>query len=74
MCYKYISIQCVLCHEDCADTNALVEHIRNKHYYQVAGQLSAPNHTEALQEKKPASNDAIPLLMSMPLLTTMDAK
>lgn len=50
-------IQCVLCHEECADTNALVEHIRNKHYYQVAGQLSAASHTEALQEKKPSSND-----------------
>lgn len=44
-------IQCVLCHEECADTNALVEHIKNKHYYQVAGQIPAANHSETLQEK-----------------------
>ncbi|XP_063444182.1 uncharacterized protein LOC134724829 [Mytilus trossulus] len=45
------NIQCVLCQEECANTNALVEHIRNKHYCQVADQLSTANHTESLQDK-----------------------
>lgn len=57
-------IQCVLCSEECADTNALVEHIKNKHYCQVADQMSSATRTETMQEKAPSSTDGFPMTSS----------
>lgn len=57
-------IQCVLCQEECADTNALVEHIKNKHYCQVADQMSSANRSETMQDKTPSSTGSFSMTSS----------